>query len=158
MKVNLAIPLLAAVIILSGCIMQSHLTVSEIQMFSDFISPTNYTEIKEEVIGDEQTVIFYLETRDYKTKKVNNVYEFWISIDIIISDEWNNTYVEKIDEKEIHSNSTERSGMVWYKYSWFTGNMVRSGWYTVRIVVKDRLADEIKEAERKFYVDLSRIY
>jgi hypothetical protein len=153
-----AILVLAVVTIVSGCIMESDMTVSQIYMLSEFYGPGNYTEIDDKVIGDEQTVIFYIEASDYKTKKTGEGYEFWLSIDILITDEFNNTYVEKIDEKQIHvTNSTERDGMIWYKYSWFTGVMVLNGDYTVEIIVKDRLSGKIASVSREFYLDLSRI-
>jgi len=152
-----AILILAIVAITAGCITETRMTTSNILMLSEFIGPGNYTEITDEVIGDDQVVIFYIEASDYETKKTGEGYEFWLGIDIMISDEWNNTYVEEIDEKEIHTtNSTAREGTVWYKYSWFTGNMVRSGEYTVEINVKDRLSGKILSVSREFYLDLSR--
>jgi hypothetical protein len=157
MKGFLVISLFVVIAIISGCISETSMTVSNILMLSEFYNATNYTEIEDQYIGDEQTVIFYIEARDYETKKTGEGYELWLSIDIIISDEWNNTYVEEINEKEIHiTNSPDRDGMVWYKYSWFTGTMVRSGEYTVEIIVKDRLSDKISPVSREFYLDLSR--
>jgi hypothetical protein len=149
--------LLVVIAITSGCISETRMTVSGILMLSEFYNPSNYTQIDDEYIGDDQTVIFYIEARDYETKRTGEGYEFWLSMDIKISDEWNATYVEKIDEKEIHHlNSSERDGMIWYTYTWFTGSMVRSGEYTVEITVKDRLSGRILPASREFYLDLSR--
>jgi hypothetical protein len=153
-----SILILIIIAIISGCITETTITVSKIHMCSEFYGPGNCTEITDEVIGDDQTVIFYIEASDYKTKKTGEGFEFWLSIDILISDEWNSTYVEEINEKEIHrTNSTSRDGTVWYKYSWYTGNMVRSGEYTVEINVKDRLSGKISTVSREFYLDLSRV-
>jgi hypothetical protein len=141
----------------SGCLMAGRLRLTDILLLSSFYSPTNYTAIEKDVLADDQTVVFYLETRGFATEKSEGGWEFWVSIDIIIYDEDEYRYVEEIDEKEIHiTNATERPGMVWYTFPFFTGNMVRSGSYWVRISVKDRLSDRVAQREKEFYIDLSR--
>jgi hypothetical protein len=149
--------LFVVIAIISGCISETDMSVTNILMLSEFYNITYYTEIEDEYIGDDQTVIFYIETRDFKTKKTREGYELYLSMDIEISDEWNNTWVEELNEKEIHiTNSSVKDGMVWYTYTWFTGNIVRSGEFTVEITVKDRLSGKILPVSRKFYLDLSR--
>lgn len=131
--------------------------MSNILLLSKFYSPTNYTAIERDVLGDDQTVMFYLETRGFTAEKSEEGWEFWVSMDIIVYDEDGYRYVEEMDEKEIHvTNATEKPGMVWYTFPFFTGNIVRSGSYWVRISVKDRLSDRLAQQEREFYIDLSR--
>ncbi len=131
--------------------------MTNILLLSRFYSPTNYTTLEKDLLGDEQTVVFYLETRGFSTKKSEEGWEFWISIDILVYDEDEIRYVEEIDEKEIHvTNATERPAMIWYTFPFFTGNMVRSGSFWVRIVVKDRLSNRVAQQEKEFYIDLSR--
>lgn len=151
--------ILAALILVasSGCLMAQGLRLSNILLLSKFYSPTNYTAIERDVLGDDQTIMFYLETRGFTVEKSQEGWEFWVSMDIIVYDEDGYRYVEEIDEKEIRvTNATEKPGMVWYTFPFFTGNIVRSGDYWVRISVKDRLSDRLAQQERKFYIDLSR--
>lgn len=144
-------------ILSAGCITQADLDLSSIVMVSEFYGPGNYTTLESDILGDQQSVIFYVEVRGFQTKKVEGKFEFWLSMDVVIGDSDGNIYVEKVDEKEIHvTNVTEKPGMIFYKYPWYTGNMVISGGYWVKIVTKDKLSGKIKESRREFEIDLTK--
>ena len=160
---SISMRLLAALLALlllvasGGCLMAEGLRLSDILLLSAFYSPTNYTPLEKDLLGDDQAVVFYLETRGFATKKSEQGWEFWVSMDIIVYDENDIRYVEEIDEKEMHvTNATEKPRMVWYTFPFFTGNVVKSGSFWVKIVVKDRLADRVAQTEKEFYIDLSR--
>ena len=141
----------------SGCITESELSLSQILLLSEFYGPTNYTVIENNTLGDAQDMMFYIEVRDFGVKRESGTYEFWVSIDISVSDWEGVEYVSKINEREIHrTNETEKPGMVWYTYAWNTGGVLRTGEYWVKIDVKDKISNRIATAERTFYIDLSR--
>ncbi len=143
-------------VLIHGCMNEPKLTVSDVLLLSEFNGPGNYTELGTTVLGDDQGVTFYVEIRDFGIEKSGSLYEFWVSVDIRIGDE-TDVYIDKTDQQEIHiKNATEKPGMVYYKYPWNTGNMVRSGDYWVKIVAKDKLLGRVAESRLEFEIDLDK--
>ncbi len=152
---------IALVIVLSlsslGCLIQGQLRLSSIALASEFYGPGNFTIVEGDVLGDDQTAIFYVEVRGFQTRRIGRGYEFWVSMGVTIADDEGNLYVERMNEKEIHvTNATERPGMVYYKYAWYTGNLFIGGRYWVTITATDRLADRVAESRKEFWVDLDK--
>jgi len=157
-RVQILLVSVAMLVALSmGCILRATLSISPIVIASDVYGFHNYTAVTSNILGDDQSVYFYVEVRNFETRKTKAGYEFWVSMDITIRDQEGNRYVERMDDKEIHvTNATERPGAIFYDYPWFTGNMVKSGAYFVKIVAKDKLSGQIAETEKEFDIDLSK--
>jgi len=156
MKRLAILPILALALLCCGCITQQKLKLSPTVLASQYYGPGNYTEVENDLLGDDETVFFYAEVRGFQTKKVDRNYEFWVTIDISIADSVGNIYLEKKNEKEIHeTNATEKPAYVFYKYPYYTGNLVLSGAYLVKIVATDKISQTFVETSKEFRVDLN---
>jgi len=156
MKRLAVLSILAIALLCSGCITERKLRLSPIVLASQYYGPGNYTEVPNDILGDDETVYFYTELRGFRTKKVDPYYEFWVTIDISLADAAGNVYFEKKAEKEMHvTNTTEKPGFVYYKYPYYTGNLVLSGAYLVKIVATDKLSGTFVETSKEFQVNLS---
>jgi len=150
------LPILSLALLCCGCITQEKLRLSPIVLASQYYGPGNYTVVEDDLLGDDETVFFYTEVRGFQTKKVKPYYEFWVTIDISIADGAGNVYVDKKSEKEIHvANVTEKPGYIYYKYPYYTGNLVLSGAYLVKIVATDKMSGTFVEKSKEFQVDLN---
>jgi hypothetical protein len=150
------LPILALALLCCGCLTQEKLRLSTIILASQYNGPGNYTEVKDDLLGDDETVFFYAEVKGFQTQKVDRNQEFWVTIDISIADSAGNVYLEKKNEKEIHvTNATEKPAYVYYKYPWYTGNLVLSGTYLVKIVATDKISQTFVETSKEFRVDLN---
>jgi hypothetical protein len=138
----------------AGCIAPQKMELNEIELYSGEVG--NLIKIGNGTLGPNTPVHFYIEVRNFQSQKVDNVHEFWLTMDIVITD-WNGTvYLEKINENEIHiTNATEKPGMVFYRFPWHTANLVLSGEYQVTIIVKDKLSGRIEERSKDFSVVLT---
>ncbi len=154
---SLAIPLtLPLAILCCACITQQKLQLRPIVLASEYYGPRNFTMVENDLLGDDETVFFYTEVTGFRTRKVDRHYEFWVSIDISLSDAAGNIYFEKKNEKEIHeTNATKRPTYIYYKYPYYTGNLVLSGAYLVRIVATDKISGTLAETSKEFQVNLS---
>jgi len=150
------LPILAIALLCSGCITERKLQLSPIILASQYYGPRNYTEVPGDLLGDDETVYFYAEVKGFQTKKVGPHYEFWVTIDISLADAAGNLYFEKKTEKEMHvTNATEKPGYVYYKYPYYTGSLVLSGAYLVKIVATDKLSGTFVETSKEFQLNLS---